>query len=224
VDALLRATVRVMPAADGTAAIDVCAAVIDAGGIVVLPTRRWYMLCADSGDEVACRRIFAGKGRPASKPLALVMPSNEAVEARFVLSSEAGRLADRLWPGDLALLLPWRRVEDGQRHPWLGTTTAMVTRDPWLVGDVAARTRNPPAVAVVSRSDGQTRAEREPALSPAAVLAFVEDRGVPVEVLVDGGLCPLGTGLTVVDCSAEPTVVRAGAVSPKVVDLALRQP
>lgn len=218
------APVRVLPATNATATLDACAAVVDAGGVVALPTRRWYMLCADSGDEAACRALFVAKGRPAAKPLALVMPSNAAVAARFVLSPAAGRLATRLWPGDLALLLPWRRAEDAERHPWLGSGTAMVTRDPWLLGGLAARTRNPPATTVVSRSDGRTPAERAPALAPAAVLAFVEAHGAPVELLVDGGLCPLGVGLTVVDCSAEPTVVRAGAVHPRAVETALREP
>ncbi len=51
-----------------------CADAVDAGEIVVLPTRLWYMLCADSTNAEACRRIFEGKGRPTTKPLALVMP------------------------------------------------------------------------------------------------------------------------------------------------------
>jgi L-threonylcarbamoyladenylate synthase len=216
--------VRILPATDGVATLGACAEVIDAGGTVVMPTRRWYMLCADSTDEAACRGVFAGKGRPTAKPLALVMPSNTAVAARFVLSPEARRLAERLWPGDLALLLPWRSAEDTERHPWLGTGNAMVTRDPWLLGDLAARTRNPIATAVVSRSDGEGPAGRDPALSPSAVLAFVSAHGASVDLVVDGGLCPLGIGLTVVDCAAEPIIVRAGAVHPRAVEAALLEP
>lgn len=206
------------------AALEECAEVLDSGGIAALPTRRWYMLCADSTNAEACQRIFDGKGRPATKPLALLLPSNDAVAARFVLSAAASRLADRLWPGDLALLLPWRWADDGARHPWLGTATAMVTRDPWLLGALAARTCHPPATAVVSRSDGAGPVAGQPALSAAAVAGFVEDTGSPVDILVDGGLCPLGVGLTVVDCVAEPRLVRAGAVHPRAIDEALRQP
>ena len=218
------APARILSAADGAVALGACVAVIDAGGIVALPTRRWYMLCADSANEAACRRIFTGKGRPKDKPLALVAPSNDSVAERFVLSSGARRLAERLWPGDLALLLPWRSAQDADRHPWLGSGTAMVTRDPGLLGDLAARTRHPPATAVVSRSDGRTLAEREPALSSTAVLAFAEANGAPVDLLIDGGLCPLGVGLTVVDCSAEPVVVRVGAVHARAVETALHEP
>jgi tRNA A37 threonylcarbamoyladenosine synthetase subunit TsaC/SUA5/YrdC len=198
-----------------------CVEAVDAGQIVVLPTRRWYMLCADSTDADACRRIFEGKGRPTTKSLALVMPSNAAVQARFSVSAEARRLAEGLWPGDLALLLPWSRPEIGRQHWWLGTPAAMVTRDPWLLGELASRTRNPPAAAVVSRSDAEDPADRQPALSPADVRRFVERTSTPVEILVDGGVCPLGRGLTVVDCSSAPRLVREGAVHARAISAVL---
>jgi L-threonylcarbamoyladenylate synthase len=179
------------------------------------------MLCADSASATACQQIFDCKGRPASKSLALVMPSNAAVEARFSLSAPARRLAEQLWPGDLALLLPWAAPEAGEGPWWLGGPAAMVTRDPWVLGELATLTRNPPAAAVVSRSDAAGPAGRQPALSPAEVRSFVEWTAAPVDILVDGGICPLGRGLTVVDCSAAPTVVREGAVHPRAVSAAL---
>lgn len=200
-----------------------CAAAVDAGGIVVLPTRRWYMLCADSTNGGACERIFEAKGRRRSKSLALVMPSTAAVAERFILSSPARRLAECLWPGDLALLLPWAPV--GRGGPWwLGTATAMVTRDPWLLGELAASTRNPPAVAVVSRSDADDPAERQPALTPAEVERFIARSAIPVATVVDGGVCPLGQGLTVVDCSSStPQIVREGAVHPRAINAVLNE-
>lgn len=212
-----RRTMKVLPEAEAAQTV----AVLDAGGIVVLPTRRWYMLCADSTNAEACRRLFEGKGRPSTKPLALVMASDAAVAAEFSFSSTARRLAEGLWPGDLALLLPWLKPESAQERGWLGTQTAMVTRDPGVLGKVAAMTRNPPAVTVVSRSDGQDAEERQPALSPAEVRRFAECTSTPVDMLVDGGVCPLGRGLTVVDCSSTPRLVREGAVHARAVSQVL---
>jgi tRNA threonylcarbamoyl adenosine modification protein (Sua5/YciO/YrdC/YwlC family) len=191
-----------------------CVAALDAGGIVVLPTRRWYMLCADSTNGEACQRIFDGKGRSRAKPLALVVSSDDAVADRFTISAAARCLANGLWPGDLALSLPWREPASAHGRWWLGAETAMVTRDPWLLGAVAARTRNPPAASVVSVSDGRSEDERAPALSPAQVRRFVDRTATPVDVIVDGGVCPIGRGLTVVDCAAgdTPRLVREGAV------------
>lgn len=204
-----------------TAEIAECVDAVDAGEIVVLPTRRWYMLCADSTDEDACRRIFEGKGRPTAKSLALVMPSNAAVAEHFSVSAEARRLAEGLWPGDLALLLPWSRPEAGRDRWWLGAHTAMVTRDPWLLGELAARTKNPPATAVVSSSNAPDPVDRQPALSPAEVRRFVERTSTAVEIIVDGGVCPLGCGLTVVDCRSASRLVREGAVHARAITAVL---
>jgi len=190
-----------------------CAEAVDAGEIIVLPTRRWYMLCTDSTDERACAQLFVGKGRPSGKPLALVAGSNADVEARFRLSPAARRLAAAFWPGDLGLRLPWAVSEAGRW--WLGMDGALVTRDPWLVGELAARTRNPPATTVVSRSTAADAADREPALTLAEVEQFVDRTSLPVRIVIDGGVCPIGRGLSVVDCMSEPRVVREGAVHAK---------
>jgi L-threonylcarbamoyladenylate synthase len=196
------------------AAVRECVAALDAGGVVVLPTRRWYMLCADSTDSQACQRIFDGKGRPAGKPLALVMPSDAAVAQWFSMPAAARCLAEGLWPGDLALWLRWRQPEPARGRWWLGGETAMVTRDPGLLGEVAARTRHPPAASVVSVSDAPDRLEGRPALSPAQVRLFVEKTSIKIDVMVDGGVCPIGRGLSVVDCAGGdlPRLVREGAV------------
>jgi hypothetical protein len=107
---------------------------------------------------------FRREGGSLAKPLALVAASDEAVAARFVMSAAARRLAEGLWPGDLALRLAWREPAHGRW--WLGTDITMVTRDPGLLGMVAARTRNPPAAAA-SASATRCDNERWPALSPA---------------------------------------------------------
>lgn len=207
------------------AEIAACADVVDAGGVVALPTRRWYMLCADSTNAVACHRIFQGKRRSRTKPLALVVRSNAEAAARFSMTAAAGRLADAFWPGDLALLLPWSRPEENRERWWLGESTAMVTRDPWLMGSLSARTRNPVATAVVSLSDADDPLDRRPALTSAEVRRFAARTRTPVEIIVEGGVCPLGVGLTVVDCtSSTAQLVREGAVHARAVAAALDMP
>jgi tRNA A37 threonylcarbamoyladenosine synthetase subunit TsaC/SUA5/YrdC len=54
--------------------LDLAIEAIESGELVILPTQRWYMICADASDHEACARIFTGKSRPQSKPLALVLP------------------------------------------------------------------------------------------------------------------------------------------------------
>src|SRR4051795_11721135 len=88
--------------------LDLAARAIEAGELVVVPTERWYMLCCDASNPGACARIFTTKKRPPDKSLLFVAPSPEAVRQRFSVAKEAELLAAAFWPGDLALLLPWR--------------------------------------------------------------------------------------------------------------------
>lgn len=86
---------------------------IENGALVVVPTRRWYMLCADASNDNACQRIFTAKSRPSAKPLCLVVPSLSVASDQFDMSPAAQRLANALWPGDLAMLLRWRDPAHG---------------------------------------------------------------------------------------------------------------
>lgn len=100
-----------------------------AGELVIVPTARWYMLCCAAADSVACRQLTMAKRRPRGQPLLLV-PEPGATERRFVLGPYARRLAVAFWPGELALVLPWRDPGDPlASEPALGTgRTALVAR------------------------------------------------------------------------------------------------
>jgi L-threonylcarbamoyladenylate synthase len=199
-----------------------CRTALDAGELVVLPTRRWYMLCADSGDPAACDRIFNGKRRTRSKPLVLVMPTNSAVTETFVLNDAARRLAEALWPGDLALVLARRDPQDESVCGAVGTPHALVTRDPGVLGELAGLTRRPLATAVVSNSSPGDAPDPGPAITIADVEIFVTASGLSVAFAVDGGICPAARHLTIVDCTGPiPRITRTGEVHERAVTAAL---
>ena len=67
------------------------------GGVVALPTETVYGLAANAEDELAVRRVFAIKGRPATHPLIVHLPGVEALpEWVRTIPDEARRLADGL--------------------------------------------------------------------------------------------------------------------------------
>lgn len=83
--------------------------VVDAlrdGKLVVLPTETVYGLAALASNAAAVERLIAAKGRPAGRPLAVAIPGADVLE-RFAPSvpTLAKRLARRLWPGPLTLVL-----------------------------------------------------------------------------------------------------------------------
>nr|WP_145491727.1 MULTISPECIES: Sua5/YciO/YrdC/YwlC family protein [Streptomyces] len=206
----------------GAESLSDCARAIDSGEIVVVPTRRWYMLCADAGDADACERIFAAKERPRHKPLCLVWPSTAELSDSFVVNDAARKLVRALWPGDLALMLPWADPLDGELYPSVGASSALVTQDPGPLGRLTTMTRRPLATAVVSFSTGSAGPLPAPAISLGEVQNFLIASSLTSALVVDGGICPAANHLTVVDCSGgAPRTVRAGEVHQRAIDAAL---
>ena len=89
------------------------------GEIVGVPTDTLYGLAADPFREDALNAIFELKGRPANKPLALLVSSLEQGMTIASLSDRALDLADLHWPGALTLVLP--RLPSAPK--WLGRRT-----------------------------------------------------------------------------------------------------
>jgi L-threonylcarbamoyladenylate synthase len=200
--------------------LDLAAHAVEAGDLVVIPTRRWYMLCCDAANAGACARVFAAKRRPADRSLLLVASSAEVVQQLLCLSEDAELLAEAFWPGDLALLLPWRDPTDGQRYAAVGTP-ALVTRAPGLLGELANRTACPIAAtsANISGTDGPG-----PSISLAEVREFVEAAGADIPIVVDGGVCPIANHLTIVSCTNDRAeLVREGVLHARAVAAVLRR-
>ena len=89
--------------------------VLEAGGLVVLPTDTVYGLCAAPRSAAAIARIDELKGRT-KQPIALVAASAQAlVECVPELAGRWQKLLEGLLPGPYTLVLP----NPERRLPWL---------------------------------------------------------------------------------------------------------
>jgi L-threonylcarbamoyladenylate synthase len=76
------------------------------GELVIVPTETVYGLAADDRNPAALEKLFAAKGRPQDKPIALLAAGVEELERHGArLPPVARRLADKFWPGPLTLVL-----------------------------------------------------------------------------------------------------------------------
>jgi L-threonylcarbamoyladenylate synthase len=93
---------------DVTALVDDIVAVLEGGGVVVLPTDSVYGLAARATSRHAVERVFELKGRRADVPIAVLCAS--ATQALALAEPVAGvdAVAERFWPGPLTLVLPRR--------------------------------------------------------------------------------------------------------------------
>lgn len=92
------------------AAVERTIEVLDAGGLVVLPTDTVYGLAARAHDPSATARIFEAKGRRDDVPVAvLCADAEQALGLAGPVPPRARRLAADHWPGPLTMVLPRRR-------------------------------------------------------------------------------------------------------------------
>ncbi len=84
---------------------------LSAGAVAVLPTDTVYGLGTGGNRERGIQTIYRLKNRPATSPLPLLSGGTEQVHPWAQFSPQAERLAARFWPGALTLILP--PTEDG---------------------------------------------------------------------------------------------------------------
>jgi L-threonylcarbamoyladenylate synthase len=175
------------------------------GGVIALPTETVYGLAANAEDELAVRRVFAIKGRPATHPLIVHVARAEALSswARHV-PEEAHRLAAAFWPGPLTLVLPRSaRATDAVT----GGQDTVAVRVP----------DHPVALAVLDALGGGVAApsaNRFGRVSPTTAEHVQVDLGDEVDLVLDGGPCTVGVESTIVDLSSgAPAVLRPGGLA-----------
>ena len=193
----------------GTAAIERAAQVLRRGGIVALPTETVYGLAADAENEDAVRKLFAAKGRPADHPVIVHVSGAEAFgDWATDVPDAAHVLARAFWPGPLTLVLKRsaraRDIVTGGQE----TVGLRAPAHPWMRAVLHAF--GSALAAPSANSFGR--------VSPTTAQHVIDDLGVKprgkVDLVVDGGACPVGIESTIVDvCSNPPTLLRPGAVT-----------
>ena len=191
----------------GTSAgeIERAARALRAGRLVAFPTEAVYGLGAVATNDRAVAAIFAAKGRPRFNPLIVHVTDAAAARALVRWNDVAERLVARFWPGALTLVLP--RAEGcplsllvsaggdtvGLRAPAHPIAQALLEA---IVLPVAAPSANPA---------GQ--------VSPTTADHVEAGLGGKVDLIVDGGPCPIGVESTVLDLtSTPPRLLRPGGV------------
>lgn len=195
-------------------AIGEAAVALRAGRLVAFPTETVYGLGADATNEHAVAAIFAAKNRPRFNPLIVHFPDAAAAAAYAVFDASAERLAAAFWPGALTLVLP-RRPDCGIAllvSAGLDTLAVRVPAHP--VAQALLRRCELPLAAPSANASGR--------LSPTTAQDVVDSLGDRVDIVLDGGRCPIGVESTVLDLTAAtPTMLRPGGVTREEIEAAI---
>ena len=180
------------------------AEIIREGGLVAVPTETVYGLAGNGLDEEAVKKIYEVKGRPEVKPLSLLVPGKEAMEAYCGdVPRGAKVLADRFWPGPLTLILKSRdTVPEIVRAG--GATVGLRCPDHPLTLKLLRQSGLPLAAPSANPSGEPSPKSAE------KVLRYFDGK---IDAVLDGGKCGIGFESTIIDMSAVPyRVLRRGAL------------
>ena len=179
-------------AGDAPGALEEAAAALGRGELVAFPTDTVYGLAAGH-DHV--KALYAAKGRPADKRIAVLLSDASNLEASAIVSPSARALAARFWPGPLTLVLVApRRGPLAFRVPNNDLARRLIALSGGGLPVTSANLSGGP--------DCRTAAE---------VRDQLDGR---IALILDGGTTTGGVPSTVVDCTSEPVrVLREGAIA-----------
>lgn len=170
--------------------IDRAAAVLQAGGLVAVPTETVYGLAARADSDAAVAAIYRAKGRPDFNPLIVHVTDVTQAEKLAALDERAHRLADAFWPGALTLVLP-RRTDAGLAAAVTAGLETVALRCP-AHGAMRA------VLAVAGLPLAAPSANRSGGVSPTSAAHVANSLGSKVDLILDGGICEAGIESTIV--------------------------
>jgi len=182
------------------------AALLRAGKLVAFPTETVYGLGADATDGEAVAAIFAAKNRPQFNPLIIHVAGRPAAERLVVFDARAHALAEAFWPGALTLVLPRTQDCPVSLLAGAGLDTLAVRAPDHPVAQALLRAAALPIAAPSANRSGQ--------VSPTTAAHVAQSLGDAVDLIVDGGRCPIGVESTILDLTAAvPVILRPGGVT-----------
>ncbi|MBA2720711.1 MAG: threonylcarbamoyl-AMP synthase [Chloroflexi bacterium] len=198
---------------DDDAGLAEAVAVLRAGGIVALPTDTVYGIAVALATPGGVERLFGAKRRPPDKGIMLLLADASQAPTIGQWPGSAAALAGAFWPGGLTLIVPQRADV-----PLPAALTAGSATIGLRVPDHA--TPRALAAAVGPLPTTSANVSGQPEAGDAG--AIVEQLGVSIDLVLDGGHAHGGPASTVIDCTvAPPRILRIGAVSVEAVEAVL---
>ncbi len=175
------------------------------GEVVAFPTETVYGLGADASNAEAVDKVFKLKGRPATHPLIVHIPSAAHMDRWGRNIPEVARaLAKMFWPGPLTIV-----VQRGA-----GVSDAVTGGQDTVALRVAA---HPVAMKLLELFGGgiaAPSANKFGRVSPTLARHVFTDFQLHVPLILDGGATNVGIESTIVDCTSDPPrVLRPGGIN-----------
>jgi L-threonylcarbamoyladenylate synthase len=181
-------------------------------GVIAVPTETFYALAASAHSRPALERVLTIKGRPAGKPLLVLIGERSQLNHLIQnIPRAAAVLMDRFWPGPLTLV--FNAAESLPAALTAGT------------GTIGIRLPAHDFLRTVLRRTGPltgTSANRSGEVPPVTAEQVVASLGEVIDAILDGGPTPGGPASTVLDVTGPVRLIREGPISEDQIRAALR--
>jgi L-threonylcarbamoyladenylate synthase len=197
-----------------------CAAALRRGKTVVYPTDTSYGLAVDATNQRAVKNLFRLKGRPAHKPVHVVVPSMAYAKTAVAWGGLAAKLAGKFWPGPITLVLQLKSRKRKLKLLTAGTGyLGLRYPDSEVALDLAKYLKRPitaTSANVSGRGDGY---------DAGAVIKQFEKSGHKPDVIINAGKLARKKPSTVVKISNQQAeILRPGPISEKEIKNLLAKP
>jgi len=188
-------------------------AALRAGALVAFPTETVYGLGADARQSAAVADLYAAKGRPAFNPLIVHVADLAQAQAFGRFDATARALAARFWPGPLTLVVPSAPGSPISSLATAGLDTVALRVPAHPVAQNLLKAFGGPLVAPSANRSGH--------VSPTEARHVRADLEGRIDLVIDGGPCPLGIESTIIACLDAPRLLRPGALTREDIEMAL---
>ncbi len=180
------------------------AAIIREGGLVAFPTETVYGLGADALNSLAVAKIFEVKNRPRFDPLIVHIANFSSIrKVCSLVDKRTKKLIESFWPGPLTLVLP--KTQAIPDIVTAGLPSVAVRMPSHAVALELIREARTPIAAPSANPFGY--------LSPTTAEHVKEQIGEKIDLILDGGRCPVGVESTVLDVTGpDPIILRPGGL------------
>lgn len=185
--------------------IRLAAEIIRSGGLVAFPTETVYGLGCDALNPDGAAKVFEAKQRPRFDPLIVHLANRAMVEAVVKsVPAAADWLMDAFWPGPLTLILPKQPIVPDLVTAGLPTVAVRIPDHP--VAQALIRESGTPIAAPSANPFGY--------VSPTTAQHVSDGLGDRVDLILDGGPCPVGVESTILSLAGvRPELLRPGSLS-----------
>jgi L-threonylcarbamoyladenylate synthase len=162
--------------------------ILNAGGLVGIPTETVYGLAGNALDRNAVLSIFEAKNRPKFDPLIVHLSDISEIDKYAIAKPKLLDIAERVWPGPLTILLPRKVI-----------IPDIVTSG---LDNVAIRVPNhPETLALLKMLDFPLAAPSANPfgyISPTTAMHVYEQLADKIPYILDGGPCEVGVESTII--------------------------